>query len=198
MINDEDYINAAKKIGCSPAAIHAVDQVESGGTGMIDGKPTILFEPHIFWKYLRIAGFSVEQLKALKEKDYGLLNPVWDKTLYVFGGKSWEKMERAMKINKDVAMMSASYGRYQICGFNFKSCNCKTVQEFIDRMYKGDTEQLLMFADYVCFEHLDDELRARDWAGFARGYNGPLYTKNNYDGKLLSAFNKNGNKSNVA
>jgi hypothetical protein len=35
---------------------------------------------------------------------------------------------------------------------------------------------------------LVDELRRNDWAGFARGYNGPGYADNRYDTKLASAY----------
>src|SRR5215210_4075711 len=52
MISEEQYNAAAKKIGCEPAAIKAVDAVESSGSGMLNGRPVILFEPHIFWREL--------------------------------------------------------------------------------------------------------------------------------------------------
>ncbi|NBT89135.1 MAG: DUF3380 domain-containing protein, partial [Flavobacteriaceae bacterium] len=31
-------------------------------------------------------------------------------------------------------------------------------------------------------------LKAKDWAGFAKGYNGPAYAKNAYDTKLAGAY----------
>ena len=36
--------------------------------------------------------------------------------------------------------------------------------------------------------HLVDPLRSRDWAAFARGYNGPAYAKNRYDQNLAGAY----------
>ena len=33
-------------------------------------------------------------------------------------------------------------------------------------------------------------LKAKDWANFARGYNGPAYAKNRYDVKLAAAYAK--------
>lgn len=38
--------------------------------------------------------------------------------------------------------------------------------------------------------YLVDELQRHDWAGFARGYNGAGYKRNNYDEKLRQAYNK--------
>jgi hypothetical protein len=33
-------------------------------------------------------------------------------------------------------------------------------------------------------------LRDKDWAGFARRYNGPAYAENKYDEKLSAAYEK--------
>ena len=36
---------------------------------------------------------------------------------------------------------------------------------------------------------LISKLQRHDWAGFARGYNGSAYAKNQYDTKLAVAYN---------
>lgn len=183
-----NYESAAKTLACEIAAIRAVDAVECNGNGMIDGKPVILFEPHIFWKQLRAHGIDPNQYTAT----YGdMLYPVWGTKPYPKGqAAQWARLERAVKIHQEAAWESCSWGRYQICGFNYKQAGCTTVQEFVTRMYKGDEEHLLMFVAYIQTVHLDDELRNRDWAGFARGYNGPSYAKNNYDNRLKQAYEK--------
>ncbi len=43
---------------------------------------------------------------------------------------------------------------------------------------------------FIKANHLDDEIRAHNWAAFARGYNGAAYAKNAYDKKLAAAFAK--------
>ena len=57
-------------------------------------------------------------------------------------------------------------------------------------MYESEEAQLDLFANYIKTVFLDDELRGLDWKGFARGYNGPAYAKNQYDIKLKNAFLK--------
>lgn len=48
-LKEQDYINASKELGCEVAAIKAVAEVESAGSGFLsDGQPKILFERHYF------------------------------------------------------------------------------------------------------------------------------------------------------
>ncbi|WP_373427998.1 N-acetylmuramidase domain-containing protein, partial [Chryseobacterium sp. WLY505] len=46
-LTEQDYINAAKELGCEVSAIKAVSEVEAPKGGFqADGTPTILFERH--------------------------------------------------------------------------------------------------------------------------------------------------------
>jgi hypothetical protein len=45
-------------------------------------------------------------------------------------------------------------------------------------------------ASFIKNSGLADELQKKNWAGFARGYNGPSYSKNAYDVKLAQAYSK--------
>lgn len=188
MLTQTDFLHAANLIGsgCKPAHIMAVDTVESGGKGFYnDGRLVILFEPHIFWKELKKAGIDpVPHQKAHP----GLLNPVWDRMAYGIGGTSWEKLALAKTIHKEAALKACSWGRYQVLGQNHQMVGFATAQAMVDDMQKGEAQHLEIFVRYIKAAHLDDELVHQDWAGFARGYNGPLYFKNNYDKKLEKAF----------
>lgn len=75
-------------------------------------------------------------------------------------------------------------------GFNFDKCNFSNVEDFVTAMSENEDEQLNMFTCYIQKTFLDNELRARDWKGFARAYNGRFYWKNNYDKKLQAAYLK--------
>lgn len=194
MLKEESYQLAAKTIGCTVSAIKAVDRVESNGAGMIDGRPVILFEPHIWWKELRKAGVAPETLL----KEYGdMLYQKWGTKPYPKGQDAQHaRLARAIAVGKgmpkervlrDAALRSCSWGRFQICGFNYGATGSASVQEFINRIYQGDEEHLQLFVAYVKSEHLDDELRAQDWKSFALQYNGSLYYKNQYDTKLRTA-----------
>jgi hypothetical protein len=57
-------------------------------------------------------------------------------------------------------------------------------------MYDSEGAQLQAFVNFVLHEKLDDELRDRRWADFARKYNGPGFKANRYDTKLAAAFER--------
>ena len=175
-------------LSCDPKAIRAVVKVESGGSGGFfeENKPAILFEGHIFWKQLKSKGIS----PSLYVKGNGdILYPKWTKAFYKGGLKEYDRLNRAIKINREAALESISVGMFQIMGFNYKLCGCKSVEEYWEGSKKGQLQQVLYFCEFIKSSKLLDRLRALDWVGFAKGYNGPGYKANNYDVKLKKAYN---------
>lgn len=188
MISEQQFIDCARTLHVEVAAIKAVAEVESRGAGFLaGGKPKILFEPHIFWRQLRVKGIDPN---LFMEENEDILYPKWKSGAYGPESKQHDRLERAAKINRDAALLSASWGKFQIMGFNWKTCGCASLQEFIDDMHKSEDDHLRLFTSYIRHTHLDDELRGHDWAAFALSYNGPMYRKNRYDTKLKTAFEK--------
>lgn len=180
-ISQEQFIESADTLGVSVAAVKAVASVEGGGIGMLNGKPIIRFEPHVFYKQLRSLG--------IKPVISDICYPVWNsKERSRTQKEQWDRLSRASKINATAAVKSASWGMFQCMGFNYKTTGCKTIAEFVKAMSKGEDEQLRLFMNYIKNSMLDDELRNRDWKGFAKQYNGALYYKNSYDKKLAKAY----------
>ena len=184
-----DYNEMAVKYDLEVAVIKAVREVESGSYGsfLSDGYPPILFEGHIFWRQLENEGLYPEDYE---EGNWDVLYPTWTKQHYKGGLKEYDRLDKAMKINKIAALKSASWGMFQIMGFNYESCGCKSVDEFITRMKCSEKEQLDMFMQFIINNKLDKYLRVHNWAGFAKRYNGPGYAQNKYDTKLEQAYNK--------
>ena len=183
MITEDQFIDSAKMLKVEPAIIKAVAQVEGGRNGISNGRPIILFEPHVFLKQLR----EVKITPVVSDICY----PVWGTNPYPAGqGAQWERMERATKINRTAALQSASWGMFQIMGYNWAKTGCVSLQAFVNAMYESEGKQLELFVNYIKRTNLDDELQNRDWKGFARQYNGALYYKNEYDVKLRSAYYK--------
>lgn len=190
MITRTKIIDSATFLGCDPAAIMAVDLTESSGSGFLtSGEPAILFEPHIFWKQLKKLKIDPNPLAA-SPLYKGILYPVWGTLPYGKSSQQHARLQLACKINREAALMSASWGRYQIMGFNWSSCGCDSLQTFIDKMYKSEDDHLDMFIKYVKSQDLDDELIHKDFDGFALGYNGPQWRKNDYGNKLRENFKK--------
>lgn len=191
MISEQAFKDSARVIGCNVAAVKAVAEVESGGNGFLPtGEPTILFEPHIFWKQLRVMNINPHTILARNPEYSDILYPVWGSKPYGKMSTQHAKLVRASAINREAALKSASWGKFQIMGFNYKTCGCVTLQEFINEMYRSEDDHLERFTAYIKASRLDDELINLDWKGFARGYNGPAYTKNRYDVKLRNAYLK--------
>lgn len=187
-LTENDFIRCSNLIGTDIATIKAVCEVESGGYGFISpGKPKILFEGHIFWKELKKAGLKPENYVQGNED---MLYKAWDKTKYCGGSREYNKLERAIVIDRCCALKSASWGLFQIMGFNYPMCGCETIDDFVSKMKRSEGSQLDLFTEFIKRNALGGYLRDLDWAGFAKAYNGPGYRENKYDEKLESAYNK--------
>ena len=186
-LKDGDFERAAAELGVEVAVIKAVTEVESRGSGYSsNGQIKILFEGHIFWKELdKIYGNA--EIKATNDTA-DILHEKWTRKFYK--QNQWDRLEKAMKINETAALKSASYGMFQIMGFNHKLCGFPDVQSFVDFNKQSEGNQLLCFVRYCLHRGLDDYLRELDWAGFAKRYNGPGYEKNKYDTKMAVAYEK--------
>ena len=180
-LTDADFTRAAAAIGCEPAAIQAVASVESAGSGFNpDGSPKSLFEGHWFHKLTQ----------GRYTADHPTISyPNWTREFY---GKTWQaeqaRLAEARALDDTAALMSASFGRFQIMGMNHAACGFRTVQDFHQAMCEGEGQQLDAFVAFIQHRGLADELQEHRWADFARLYNGPGYAVNQYDVKIAAAF----------
>lgn len=182
-LTPQDFQNCAKAIGCEPAAVQAVASVETHGDGLDStGFPVTLFEGQWFHK------FTQGQFDRLHPT---ISYPTWTRQYY---GKTRAeekaRLDQAVTLNRDAALMSASWGMFQIMGFNHAKCGFVNVQDFVNAMCRGEGAQLAAFTNYIINSGLADELRDKRWADFARLYNGPEYDQNQYDTKLAAAYAK--------
>lgn len=177
-LTEQDYINAAKELKCEVAAIKAVAEVESlNGGFQADGKPKILFERHKFHQ------FTGGKYSA-SNPDISNIRPGG------YTSNEYARLEKAAKLNRTEALKSASWGKFQIMGFNFSIVGFSTLQDFINAMYRSEADQLKAFVQFIKSNKLDDELRDKRWADFARIYNGKNYHINKYDLKMEKAYYK--------
>lgn len=199
-ISEEDYRRIGRLMDVDPAVIKAIQEVETGGKGgfFAPGKPAILFEGHIFWHQLKKRGIAPEQYV---EGNENILFPQRDKAKYKGGLKEYDRLEQAQKIHKEAANCSASWGMFQIMGFNYAACGMKSIDSFLKAMYEGELSQLRLFILFImqqkgsttpddASKYMISALREKDWANFARIYNGPNYAENKYDVKLEAAYKK--------
>lgn len=189
-LTDENSTQIAELLGCEPAVLKAVQQVETGGRGgfFSPGRPAILFEGHIFWTQLKKRGSNPEDYVKGNEN---ILYPKWEKGHYKGGIGEYDRLEQARKINREAADASASWGMFQIMGFNYAACGEESIESFVRSMCESEFKQLLLTANFIKKNsQMLQALQARDWAVFAKCYNGPAYAQNRYDVKLEAAYQK--------
>ncbi|WP_455628057.1 N-acetylmuramidase domain-containing protein [Parabacteroides chinchillae] len=186
-ITEEDIILAANMLDVEPACLKAVLKIETGGRGgfLAPGKPAILFEAHHFWRELKNVGIDPV---PLQKEHPNILSPTWNQKLYKGGIKEYDRLNEAMKIHEAAALMSISSGIGQIMGSNHKLCGEKSVIVFMEKEKKSEQNQLRHFIIFLHKSKLAQFLIDKDWANFAKGYNGPSYEKHQYHLKLKSAY----------
>lgn len=187
-ISAEAIKSTANALGVDPCAVRAVIEVESGGAGfLVDGRVRILFEGHVFWQQLQQHGINPVTLA----KDHpSILYPTWTKSKYRGPAGEWERLEEAKAINQDAALCSASWGLFQIMGFHYKVCGFQSVADFVAAQATDEDEQLKAFSKFMKANGLNRFLATKDWAGFAKRYNGAGYAANKYDTRLAEAYKR--------
>lgn len=179
-LDDIDLPEVGRLIGVGEDEIHAVLDVESAGTGFDkQGRPKMLFEPHKFWAEL---GPGPKRDAAAKA---GLAYPRWRRD---YPADSYPRLLKAIAIDEEAALRSASWGLPQMMGFNCKLAGYSTAKAMIEAFLDDEDTHLAAMIRFIKATGLDDELRRHDWKGFARGYNGKGFAANGYDRKLAAAF----------
>ena len=179
-LTDADFFRAARLLNCEPAAVRAVAAVESAGDGFLpDGRPKLLFEAHIFSR------LTAHKFDATHPK---ISSHDWNRELYLGGAAEHLRLAEAYRLDPAAALQSASWGKFQLMGFNWRRCGFETLQAFVDAMQSDEGAHLIAFCRFVKSMGLDDELRRQDWVGFGDGYNGPSFAINHYDTRLAKAY----------
>jgi hypothetical protein len=74
-------------------------------------------------------------------------------------------------------------------GDNFIAAGFSSSHEFVKAMTRSEEAQLRAFVSFVLSRGtMAEALRQKNWAAFARAYNGPGYAKNQYDTKLAASY----------
>lgn len=185
LLGEDDIIRAAQALGVEPAAIKAVNEVESRGRGFLpDGRPVILFERHVMRRRLLDYGFPADKLEA----EYPhIVNKAAGG--YLGGAREWDRFHEAEEIHRPSAIEASSWGLFQIMGMHWRHLQYPSAEAFFDAMHESEGAQLDAFVRFIQADsRLIEALRNKDWASFARWFNGPAYAKNQYDTKLSTAY----------
>ena len=181
-LSDDDYVEAAHVLHCEPAAIKAIAQTETGAEGAFDsqGRPSILFERHFFHR-LTQGRFDASDpdISNRHQGGYGRFS------------EQYPKLERAMKLDHAAALRSASWGKFQIMGDNYRQAGYQSVDAFVDAEKRSVQDHLAALVSYIKADApMLRCLQQKDWAGFASRYNGPSYRENDYDTKMRQNYER--------
>jgi hypothetical protein len=179
-LTEQDIIEAAKLIGVEPAAVWAIAQVEASGAGFLpDGRPKMRFESHVFSRYTE---------HMFDDSHPTLSTKTWQPELCKVGDAEYERYYQACELHQEAAGKAASWGMFQIMGFNYKPCGFSSLADFLLAMNTSEAEHLKAVVKLIQYNRWDQHLRLPQWEDFALKYNGIGYKKNNYHNKLALAY----------
>lgn len=184
-ISEGDWERVSKSLGVEVAILKAIHEVETSSQSYLpQGYPALLFEAHIFYRELKALGKDVMSLISLYP---GIISKTWDKKLYLGGIREVPRINEAYQISPEAALRSASWGAFQICGFN---AGPSGVFEFYRKIWTSETGQLEVLSDFLKASGIIPYLRSLNFREIAKRYNGPGYESGNYHIKLQRAYQK--------
>lgn len=181
-LTEADFEKVAAELDVETAAIKAVVAIEAGAQMKgfwAPGVPVINFDRSMYLKY---ASKAASRAGAKGES----VPP----GLSGYARSEWSQLITARRNNAQGANMGTFWGMFQIGGFNYKVCGCESVDEFVRLMSYSELEQLELFASFLVNTGCVKDLRAKNWAAFARRYNGPSYARRGYHTKMAAAYAK--------
>lgn len=180
-----DYRAAAATLKCEVAAVRAVSEVEAPRGGfLLTGVPVILFERHLFSR-LTNRRFDKAAPDISNSTPGG----------YAGGLAEHFRLAKAVSLDRDAGLKATSWGKFQILGMNYQRAGFRSLQDFINAMFDSERKHLDAFVSFIQGDRrLVTALRTRDFASFARIYNGPAFAKNQYDQKMRDAYRRFSNE----
>src|SRR5690606_11277222 len=163
-LSEKDLKDFADKYQLELAAVKSVNEIESNGKGfLLDGRPRILFEGHIFWRELEKRNIKPTDYQNVKTEN--ILYKSWTKKYYQGGSKEYLRLNKAASLGEeqdihDAAFCSASFGAFQIMGFHFKSLGYPNVDSFVSHMYTHERAHLEAFGLFCEANNLIQHLKS--------------------------------------
>ncbi len=192
-IEDIDLPRLAQRIGVGEDELHAIIDVETSGTGFDkQGRPKMLFEPHVFYRNLSGA-------KRTAAVNAGLAYAKWDKAKK-YPADSYPRLKKALLIDETAALRACSWGLGQVLGENHRMVGYETPQAMVLAFMEDEEEHLEAMVEFIIASGIEDDMRKlaaldrktlpSDCEPIVKVYNGPSYKANNYHVKMANAHNK--------
>lgn len=174
-LTQQGFDQVLSQLGGDAPSLWALLTVETRGFGFFpDRRPKILYERHIFHK--RTQG------------RYSAAHP--DISSGVSGGyqgdtAEYGRLEQAIKLDRQAALESVSWGLGQIMGFNAVKLGYLNTEDMIKKFLDGEDGQLEGSRRFIMNNPmLESAFKSKEWTKVAFFYNGAAYAKNAYHTKL--------------
>ncbi len=183
-----DYEAAARAISpkVETAVVRAYAKVESGGKSGFgtDGLPVIAFEGHLFRRYTKKR--YDETHPHLSYPFVTNAGPEWQKN-NKDQATAWKTLKEADGLDHEAAVMSASWGMFQIMGFNHAAAGFTDVDAFVEAMKLGERQHLDAFLKFCLADRrLVKAMEDKDFKTMAEIYNGA--EQKGYNVKIEKAY----------
>ncbi|HDR9485242.1 TPA: N-acetylmuramidase family protein [Burkholderia aenigmatica] len=218
VFSEDQYKKMATELDVEVAAIKAIVQQESKGHPFLEnGLPQILYERRHFFKFaaykkedeaadVAAKAAGAKKRKPVKRKkyltEYENPYPKFPEICFPTGDNygadglhQYEKLVSAANIDFEIALMSCSWGGFQILGEYYLSCGCATVIEFANKFLSGTDGQAEIFIAFMKKEKRGavEGLKTHQWEKVAASYNGDSWRDKNPDyatnlGKYYAQF----------
>lgn len=168
-LSSEDFDQAAAAMNVPRHMLRAVASVESRGQAYgDDGRCIIAYEPHVFQ---RLTGGAFDKYKTISQRYVLPWKAPSDHVYHMDQSQRWDALIFAAGFDFISAVQSASWGLFQIMGFNHKLCGYGDIRNFLEDMYAGEEMQMRMWLRFLEAWDCVEPLRREDPLAFALRYN---------------------------
>jgi hypothetical protein len=177
-LSEPGFERAVERLDVDAASLWALIAVETNGFGYLaDRRPKILFERHVF--HWRTGGRFENHPEICSPQRGG----------YLGGAAEYDRLARAIELDRTAALESASWGLPQLMGHHAMRLGYVGVEDMVARFGEGEDEQLDGAVRFLTANRaLWAALRARDWTNVAYHYNGAAYAEHGYHTRLDQAY----------
>ena len=193
---DEKYIRLdeidkyANILGVDKNVLKSIAIKEAKASGFTpSGKCLILYERHIFHRYAT-AKFGKGKVSEWSKKNPNICFPTRDPKAYMGGEREWTRLDQAKNWDAETALISCSWGMFQIMGFNFGLAGYENVGDFVSDMSESERFHIQALCNFIVNNPpLYRAMKSRNFQQIALYYNGSNYKINRYDTDLMNIYN---------
>lgn len=148
-LEKSDFVRVGEERGVEAWKLHGLTDIESRRGGFDnDGRAIMVPELHKFSEFTFQAYDKAHpDLSAKKWIHPAKVKPGHPYTLDNSG--RWDVLARQAALSFDAAIKAASWGAFQIMGFNYKALNFDTPLELVRAIYEGERRQLDLAVQFL-------------------------------------------------